>query len=198
MRTNMLFTCRSAGTCRSAARAALLLGTLCTLQACGNENFMKAVGLNRDAPDEFRVTTRAPLSMPAQFDLPAPQPGAARPQELTERQQAEQALVPSLALENTAAPAPTPGQEALVAAAGPQAVPDIRNRVAAEAAQDADQRNFVQRLFFWQKQPDRSVVVDPAREAQRLRGNAALGTDTRTGDTAVEQPKPRSFMDSIF
>ena len=180
------------------ARAALLLGAVCALQACGNENITRILGLTRDAPDEFRVTTRAPLSMPADFDLPPPRPGASRPQELSERQQAEQALVPALALENASAAAPTPGQEALVAAAGPRASPDIRARVQADGVQDADQRNFVQRMLFWQSQPDRSVVVDPAREAQRLRGNAALGADTRAGDTAVEQPKRRSFIDSIF
>lgn len=188
MRTNM----------HTIGRAALLLGSVCALQACGNENVTRALGLTRDAPDEFRVTTRAPLSMPAEFTLPPPRPGASRPQELSERQQAEQVLVPALALESPTNAAPTPGQEALVAAAGPQAPADVRARVEADGAQDADQRSFVQRLLFWQSQPDRSVVVDPAREAQRLRGNAALGADTRAGDTAVEQPKRRSFIDSIF
>ncbi len=183
---------------RSAGRALLLLGPLLMLPACGNENFMKTLGLQRDAPDEFRVTTRAPLSMPADFELPPPRPGASRPQELSDRQQAEQALVPALALESPAAAQPTPGQEAIVAAAGPEPTPDIRARVDAETAKEADQRSFVQRLLFWQTPPDPAVVVDPAREAQRLRGNAALGTDVRAGDTAVEQPKRRSLLDSLF
>jgi len=183
---------------RFLAQAALLLATASALSACGNEKFMQYVGLQRDAPDEFRVTTRAPLSMPANFDLPPPQPGAPRPQELSERQQAEQALVPALALESPANAAPTPGQEAIVAAAGPQASPDIRTEVNAETARLADRRTLVQRMMFWQKPPDPAVVVDPEREAQRLRGNAALGTSVRSGDTAVEQPKPRSFIDSIF
>ena len=68
----------------------------------------------------------------------------------------------------------------------------------AETARLADRRTLVQRMMFWQKPPDPAVVVDPEREAQRLRGNAALGTSVRSGDTAVEQPKPRSFIDSIF
>ena len=64
------------------------------LSACGgDENLSRTFGLVRDAPDEFRVTTRAPLSMPPEFTLRPPRPGAARPQELSERQQAEQALV---------------------------------------------------------------------------------------------------------
>jgi len=183
---------------RRLARAAVLLVATGALGACGNEKFMQTLGLQRDAPDEFRVTTRAPLSMPATFDLPPPQPGAPRPQELSERQQAEQALVPALALDSPAAAAPTPGQEAIVAAAGPQAPADIRTEVNAETARLADRRTFIQRVMFWQKPPDSAVVVDPEREAQRLRGNAALGAGVQSGDTAVEQPKPKSFIDSLF
>src|ERR671916_645971 len=56
-------------------------------------------GFTRDPPDEFQVTTRAPLSMPPSLgELPSPRPGATRPQELTQRQAAEAALVPGVAL----------------------------------------------------------------------------------------------------
>ena len=69
-------------------------------------------------PDEFTVTTRAPLSMPPDFSLRPPRPGASRPQELSERQQAEATLSPSAALGGTPA-GTSPGQQSLVAAAGP-------------------------------------------------------------------------------
>ena len=175
----------------------LLLGSALGLSGCG-ENVNRFFGLVRDAPDEFRVTTRAPLSMPTEFELPPPRPGASRPQELSERQQAEQVLVPALALETPNAGAPSPGQQALLSAAGPQAAPDIRDQVAVDATREADQRTLVQRMLFWQTPKDQAVTVDATREAKRLRENAALGQDTRAGDTAVEQPKRRSFFDSIF
>jgi len=39
------------------------------------------VGTSKAAPDETRVTARAPLVVPATFDLKTPQPGAPRPQD---------------------------------------------------------------------------------------------------------------------
>ena len=74
-----------------------LLGAL-LLGGCGGEDVSRTFGLQRDAPDEFQVTTRAPLSMPPDFSLRAPRPGAARPQEQTARGAAEAALVPQAAL----------------------------------------------------------------------------------------------------
>ena len=58
----------------------------------------RTFGLTRDAPDEYTVTTRAPLSMPPDYNLRPPRPGSPRPQEQSERQQAQEALVPALAL----------------------------------------------------------------------------------------------------
>src|ERR1700748_1496245 len=90
------------------------------LAACSDDELTRTFGLTRDAPDEFTVTTRAPLSMPPDYSLRPPRPGAARPMEQSERTQAEEALVPQTAL---GAPqvGNSPGQEALVQQAGPAA-----------------------------------------------------------------------------
>ncbi len=48
----------------------------CTLlSGCGSTGLF-----DRDRPDEFAVSKSAPLAVPGEFTLPAPQPGAARPQ----------------------------------------------------------------------------------------------------------------------
>src|SRR5882757_1421178 len=78
--------------------ALLLGGTLLLLGGCSSDRLARAFGLTRDAPDEYTVTTRAPLSMPPDYNLRPPRPGAARPQEQSERQQAQEALVPQIAL----------------------------------------------------------------------------------------------------
>ena len=46
------------------------------LSGCGSSGL-----LDRNRPDEFAVTRAAPLAVPAEFTLAAPQEGAARPQE---------------------------------------------------------------------------------------------------------------------
>src|SRR5215470_10603885 len=43
-------------------------------------------------PDEFAVESRAPLTIPPDFDLRPPQPGASRPQEKSSDQQAKQTI----------------------------------------------------------------------------------------------------------
>ena len=68
------------------------------LAGCGNNDLSRTFGMTRDAPDEFQVTTRAPLSMPPDFMLRPPRPGAPRPQEMSPRQEAEATLAPQAAL----------------------------------------------------------------------------------------------------
>lgn len=54
--------------------------TLLTLTACGGGTVKETLGINRKAPDEFRVVARPPLSVPPQFNLRPPvAPGEASP-----------------------------------------------------------------------------------------------------------------------
>ena len=60
------------------------------LAGCGD--FRVALGMDRTGPDEFAVESRAPLTIPPDFDLRPPQPGAARPQEVTAADRARKAI----------------------------------------------------------------------------------------------------------
>lgn len=178
----------------------LLIALPCVLalSACGGDELSRTFGLTRDAPDEFQVTTRAPLSMPPDFQLRAPRPGAVRPQELTQRQQAEAVLTPDTVLNTQPRGAGSAGQQALVSAAGRAAPADIRSRVDSEAALDTPSRSFTDRLMFWQAPPPPGTPVDPAREAARLRQNAALGQSPEAGDTPIIQRKRQGILGSLF
>ena len=175
---------------------ALLLLLPVLLSACSGDELTRNFGLTRDPPDEFQVTTRAPLSMPPDFTLRAPRPGATRPQELTQQQQAEAALVPDTAL-NAPSRATSPGQQALVSAAGRAAPANIRDRVDSEAALDTPSRPITDRLMFWQSPPAPGTLVDPNRESARIRQNAALGTSPDAGDTPIIQRKRQGLFSSI-
>lgn len=181
---------------RNHYRVAVLASVL-GLAACSGDELTRTFGLTRDAPDEFQVTTRAPLSMPPDFTLRPPRPGASRPQELSGSQQAEAALVPDSL--NTQAPrASSRGQQALVVAAGRPAPADIRAEVNSEAAIDAPNRSFADRLMFWRATPPAGTALDPAREAQRIRQNAALGQDVDSGDTPIIQRRRAGFLSGLF
>jgi hypothetical protein len=174
----------------------LRAGSACALLAlagCGDD-MSRAFGLTRDTPDEFTVTTRAPLSMPPDYALRPPEPGAPRPQEQDAPLAAEEALVPQTALSAPAASTAdeSTGQQALVADAGPTAPPDIRARISADRSLDEPSESLTDRLMFWKKPPPPGVVVDPQAEAQRLRTDQALGESVQTGDTPIIQRQQSS------
>ena len=190
------------------ARVAVACAALLLAAGCGGDT-ARTFGFTRDAPDEFQVTTRAPLSMPpALGELPVPRPGADRPQELTSRQAAEAALVPGVALGQSGARGGggprTTGEAALLSQAGRPAGGDIRRRVDEESLRlDQPDRGLADRLIFWQQPEQPGVALDARRESQRLRENAALGRDATEGETPIIQRSRSSnpltrLLESIF
>lgn len=174
----------------------LLAGGL-LLGGC-SDSLTRTFGLTRDAPDEFSVTTRAPLSLPPDFALRPPRPGAPRPQEQSDRAQAELALAPQGALANAAPAETSPGQEALLDQAGPPAPADIRRKIDQDAQLDQPQESFTDRMLFWQSPPPPGTQIDAQKEAQRLRENAALGNAPTVGTTPIIQPQQKGFLQGIF
>ena len=178
--------------------APFLLGcSVLLLAGCTADKLIRTFGLTRDAPDEYTVTTRAPLSMPPDYNLRPPMPGAPRPQEQSERQQAKEALTPESAL-NAPDNEGSPGQEALVRAAGPEAPADIRRQVDIDANRaDADE-GFINKLLNWRRPSMRNVQVDAQKESQRLRQNAALGEAPDVGTTPIIQQKKEGWFSKLF
>ena len=177
-------------------RAMAVAGGLLLLAGCSTDNLSRSFGFSRDAPDEFSVTTRAPLSMPPEFSLRPPRPGAPRPQERSERAAAEAALSPETALVGSNAEM-TPGQSALLAQTGAPAPANIRNQIDQEDQLNNPGRGFTDRLMFWRNPSPTSsgTQIDATGEAQRLRNNAALGQPPDSGGTPVLQNGGKSTFE---
>jgi hypothetical protein len=179
-------------------KGSLLPGfALVLLSGCETGDLTRTFGLSRDSPDEYTVTTRAPLSMPPDYNLRPPRPGAPRPQEQSEREQAAAALVPQLALGAPQGSA-SPGQAALLQEAGPAAPADIRVKVDQEANQASGDEGFVDKLLYWRRTNTQNVQVDAQKESQRLRENSALGEGPNIGDTPIIQPKKEGWFTHLF
>jgi hypothetical protein len=73
----------------------------------GCSDLRQAIGMDRVGPDEFAVESRAPLTIPPEFDLRPPQPGAPRPQDATAAEKARKVI-------DTAGPG-EPGKQATAA-----------------------------------------------------------------------------------
>jgi hypothetical protein len=176
----------------------LMLLAALALSACGDAR--KALGFEKSTPDEFRVVNRAPLSLPPDYALRPPQPGASRPQEQATQEQARQVVLGAAQTRPTAPIGASAGETAFLAKVGaPRTDPRIREMVDREsvALAEAD-RTFLDRIVFWRKPDDPGTVVDPQREAQRLRENQALGRSVTDGDTPIIRRRKKGALEGIF
>jgi hypothetical protein len=182
---------------RAAPFAAAL--ALLALGACADTR--KAIGWDKAPPDEFKVQTRAPLSLPPDFGLRPPQPGAPRPQEGRSVDQAR-AAVTGGRVTPAAAPAQpaSAGQAALLKLSGAdRADPSIRETVDREALVTAEaEKTFTDKLIFWREPDPPGTVIDAQPESQRLRENQALGRPANEGETPVIRRRQRGVLEGIF
>jgi hypothetical protein len=180
----------------------VLVAAALTLAACDNSVARKLLGMEKTVPDEFKVMSRAPLSLPPDYALRPPQPGAIRPQEQSIPQRALAAVTGTAPAAGRAgtSPAGSSGEAAFLAKVGSDRVnPDIRTVIDREssAIAEADQ-TFLDKLVFWRPPEDRSPLVDPQRESQRLRENAALGRPASDGDTPSIRRRKRALLEGLF
>lgn len=196
----------------TAGRLAMLaFAPLVAMGLTGCDSAKDALGLNKKSPDEFVVVTKAPLVLPPEFGLRPPEPGAPRPQEVPARDRAAAAFGGTSTdaagqitpLSRSAAAANqqrSPGEQVLLQQArASNADPDIRRKVNDEFTVLAERdRRFVDRLMFWQKAEEPGLAVDPAKEAQRLRENAATGKPTTAGSVPTIKRKERGPLEGIF
>ena len=199
------------------SRTSILIAALAVglpLATSGCSNVKETLGLTKQSPDEFKVVSRAPLSMPPDYNLRPPTPGAPRPQEGTPRDQAQNAVfqyaetgaggLPADAIppigEGEADSAQSSGESALLQSAGAAGVdPNIRQLVDSETAVDeANSRTLADTLTFWREPEPYGEVVDPAAEKKRLQENAALGKPVTEGETPTVVRKKRGMLEGIF
>ncbi|MGH7091913.1 MAG: DUF3035 domain-containing protein [Stellaceae bacterium] len=127
----------------SCMAAALLLS--------GCTGFKQMVGLEQQAPDEFAVESRAPLTVPPDLNLRPPEPGAPRPQEVSPATKAQQEV-------NAA----TPGKPGDVA-------PDLNAAVLGGAPNPNAQIDSLSRKLLTSNDVDTGATINK-RETTVLKG----------------------------
>jgi hypothetical protein len=156
------------------AAAALLIGAA---GLAGCQSASRAFGLAKVTPDEFRVVTKAPLTLPPDYSLRPPEPGEPRPQELQPESAARQALEGV-----RAADVRSDGEKMFVNKAGAdKADPLVRYVVDDEFGNLSHKdKGFADYVMFWKKgepttppasgmgDPNESQPIDPAIEEKRV------------------------------
>lgn len=182
------------------------------LAAGGCSSIKETLGLTKQSPDEFKVVSRAPLSMPPDYNLKPPVPGAPRPQEGTPRDQAEASVfqysstggvapdaIPPIG-EGESETAQSSGESALLQSAGASGVdPNIRQLVDTETAEDeASSKTLADTLTFWREPEPYGEVINPTEEQKRLQENAALGKPVTEGETPTIVRKKKGMLEGLF
>jgi hypothetical protein len=76
--------------------------------------------------------------------------------------------------------------------------PNIRSQVNQDTRVLAEKDNtFIDSLIFWQDKPPPGVILDPAKEQQRLRDSQASGQPSTAPTPTIERRK-RGLLEGIF
>jgi hypothetical protein len=189
---------------RAVALGAIVMGAM-ALGGCSE--FRRAVGAEKTSPDEFQIRVRKPLSMPREYGLKAPRPGAGRPQDNQSRDRTRQIVLESdKSRLGTRRVRPqikgvSRQEAALITKLGGGSIESgIRRKVDRESADIAEnQKSFVNSIMFWKDEVKPGKPVDPKKEARRIQENAALG---KRGDAAkvptIEREKKGLFSQGLF
>ncbi|MDE3059430.1 MAG: DUF3035 domain-containing protein [Pseudomonadota bacterium] len=192
-------------------RHTALVGTL-FLAACSGNTVKTSLGLDRAAPDEFRVVSRPPLSVPPQFEL-RPPATTDDPNRQAASQQAEAlmtgngngsldantAVVP-VTMASADASAANASESAFLRDAGAdKADPKIRETLVGEQVSRQQQQqdsSWVDSLTT--NPPKKDPIVNPKQEAARIKTDEAEGKPVTEGDTPTVKPQDTGILGNIL
>jgi len=166
----------------SALASAALIATGCTSTS-------RALGLEKSAPNEFNILTKAPLIVPPEYNLRPPAIGASSAENNYTQQTARDALLGPIDGAD-----PSNGELALMASAGVnRAKPEIRLEVDGMNSVERKSDSFTDRLLFWQNGQVLDAQGNPTplnaeNEARRLE---SINSATGGGDVTISK-KPGS------
>ena len=131
-------------------------------------------GINTSQSDEFRVVTKAPLTVPPDYSLRPPTPGQSLPTEVLEDRAIVSAFGTTLGRNASA------GERALVSAANAQAVsPVIRSQVDfEEAGMLRKPTSIADRVLFWRGDDEEARAI---ADSDNATGGAAVTIDSGNG-----------------
>ena len=147
------------------------------LVATGCTSTSRALGLEKSAPNEFNILTKAPLIVPPEYNLRPPAPGSSSAENNYTQRTAREALLGDI--DDTD---PSSGEIALMAKAGVnRANPEIRLEIDGVNSVERKSTGFTDRLLFWQNgevldEQGNPTPLDAENEARRVESvNSATG-----------------------
>ncbi len=193
----------------------LCAASLGALSACDG-GVKETLGLSRQAPDEFRVVARPPLSVPPDFSLRPPAegnsvsgsdvPASKQARELVMGEQDSGGLRPGSAstavtgvkVSDAGTPSGSNGDASFLRKAGAaQADASIRDKLRADYGDNVDpsEKSMLDKI----REPGHNEpLVDAPKEKERLSENKETGKPVTEGETPTVQPRNKGWLSKIF
>lgn len=184
-------------------RNLLVLTGIFALTACTSGSVKDTLGLRRGKPDAFRVVSNQPLSMPPNFDLRPPRPGAERLGKQTIDKEAEKVVFENASVEYDNKQI-SKGEQSLLGLAGSsEANPDIKQILTEEELQTKEKeanKSMFDKVMSTAKNEEKAndPIVNAAKERERIAENKEEGKNITDGETPVVEQKKKSVLQRIF
>lgn len=195
----------------------LSLTGLLALCACSGTDVKDTLGLTRAAPDEFRVVSRPPLSVPPDFALRPPSTTDEGPNQQSASDQAR-SMVQGGA--GTAVPTTSSGSakslltgkqeqvpvsnvsesQFLKRAGADKADPSVREKLVEEkyAAEDKKENRSWWDIFSSDEPTEKEPIVNAKKESERIQKNEDEGKPVTEGKTPEVKGRDTGVLGEIF
>lgn len=181
------------------AAASLMLG------ACGGSSVKETLGIDRRAPDEFRVVSRPPLSVPPQFELrpPGSASDVANPAQRDKAQSlvlgdAQPAKTGKKGAKSTGGPTAADAQF-LQKAGASQADPNVKRALDEKKMDEQlkkEEKGWFDRITVFPESKEPVVKADA--EAKRIEQNKQAGKPVNEGKTPESGGGEMSTLERWF
>lgn len=154
-----------------------------------------ALGLSRDAPNEFNILTNAPLIVPPEYNLRPPAPGESNLDNNYSQRSAREALMGEIDPTE-----PTQAEIVFLTRAGVgRADPEIRLRIDGQNSVERKSDSLTNRILFWRdgQQFDgdgNPVPLDSEAERRRLE---SIERVTGGGEVVVTRRPPQAKLPGL-
>jgi hypothetical protein len=192
------------------------VSSIILLSGCQGTAVRDAIGLDKSSPDEFRVVSRPPLSVPPQFSLRPPGDTSGAAPSVVPSHVKAQSLILNDGEGNTyELPAPNADTAVIpVTVSSPQAnsaEAQFLKNAGADVA-DSSVRNMLEEekinrqikkeesswwdsMSVWEK---KEPIVDAKKESERIQKNTEEGKPVNDGDVAETKEKDRGVLGRIL
>jgi hypothetical protein len=163
------------------------------------------LGLRRTAPDEFKVISNPPLSLPPEFSLRPPSEGVDKAAVAAANEKEVKGILekksPAKAIAKAETPKQTKGEGAFLSSAGTgdadSQIKEILNKETSENKKE--EKGFFSKLASFKDDKDaKAEVVNASGEKDRIAKNKEEGKPVTEGETPTATPAKKGLLQNIF